>query len=56
MFKNKLDLVKVLGIATVILSFLNELMTFIDKVQGYLHVVPHYSDFRIEYCNGNVEA
>lgn len=56
MFKNKLDLVKVLGIATVILTFLNELMTFIEKVQGYLHVVPHYSKRWIEFYNGNLEA
>ncbi len=56
MFKNKLDLVKVLKVATAILKFLIALIVFIEKLQGYLHVVPHY--FINELCdlNGNVET
>ncbi|MDQ0431628.1 hypothetical protein QF006_000698 [Pantoea agglomerans] len=56
MSKYILGLVKVLGIATTILTFLNELITFIEKVQSYLHVVPHYILKRNLFCNGHVEA
>lgn len=56
MLKYMLGLVKVLGVATTILAFLNELITFIEKVQGYLHVVPHYMINGYSNCDGNLEA
>lgn len=42
MFKNKLDLVKVLNIAKAILGFLSALIVFIEKIQPYLHIVLNY--------------
>lgn len=56
MSKYTLALVKVLGVATAILTFLNELITFIEKVQSILHVVPYYYSYGHIHRNGSVEA
>lgn len=40
--QHKIGLVKVLGTATVVLAFINESWTFVEKVLSLFNIVPNY--------------
>ena len=40
--KHKFGLVKVLGTTTVVLAFINESWTFVEKVLSLFNIVPNY--------------
>lgn len=46
--QHKIGLVKVIGIVTAILAFINESWTFVEKVLSLFNIVPNYLTFRHE--------
>jgi len=48
-----IGLVKVLGIVTTILAFINESWTFVEKVLSLFNIVPNYLNYGTE-PNGQV--
>ncbi len=46
--QHKIGLVKVLGIVTTILAFINESWTFVEKVLSLFNIVPNYMNLKHE--------
>lgn len=44
--QHKIGLVKVLGVATAILTFINESWTFVEKVLSLFNIVPNYMIYK----------
>lgn len=47
--QHKIVLVKVLETTTVVLAFINESWTFVEKVLSLFNIVPNYMTFKNEY-------